>query len=528
MKILEVNNLSLQYVNLNNTKSILKNINFYLNQGETLGIVGESGSGKTLTGLSIASLLDKSIFHINNGEILFNNNNLLLQSNESLRKIRGNKISMIFQEPMLSLNPVQTINTQLTEVIKLHITKDEDNIKKIASEMINKTGLEETNKILASYPHMLSGGQRQRVMIAISLVCSPEILIADEPTTALDVTLQLQILDLLKKFKEKTSMSLILISHDLDLIKNYSDRVIIMKDGNILEDGETKKIFKNPTNKYTKELIQSNPHNMIDFKPSNKILLKTTNLNCSFITNNAFFKKNRKHFQALTDINIELNVGETIGIVGESGSGKTTLAMSILQLLNYEGTIQFDGNNLSKMDNNELRKHRNNFQIVFQDPFSSLSPRLTIFEILSEGLMVYEKLSYKEMMSICSKLLNEVGLNESMLNRYPHQFSGGQRQRIAIARAISLKPKLIIMDEPTSALDVIVQKSILELIISLQKKYSLSYIFISHDLKVIKSISHRIYILKDSKIIESNDAHNILYNPKTDYTKSLIKSSFLN
>ncbi len=528
MKILEINNLNLTFQDNSNIKTILKNINFHLNQGETLGIVGESGSGKTLTGLSIANLLDKSIFETNNGEILFNKHNLLLESEESLRAIRGNKISMIFQEPMLSLNPVQTINTQLTEIIKLHITKNTDSIKKLASDIIYKTGLEDVEKILQSYPHMLSGGQRQRIMIAIALVCNPEILIADEPTTALDVTLQLQILDLLKKIKSETSMSLILISHDLDLIKNYSDRMIIMKDGCILEEGSTEKIFQKPQEKYTKELINSNPGKMIDFSPSDKSLLKTQDLNCNFITNNAFFKKNRKYFQALTDINIELNVGETIGIVGESGSGKTTLAMSILQLLNYSGNIYLDGSNLSEMNNNQLRDYRNNFQIVFQDPFSSLSPRLTIFEILSEGLMLHKNLSYEKVINTCTKLLEEVGLDANMLNRYPHQFSGGQRQRIAIARAISLKPKLIIMDEPTSALDVLVQKNILELIISLQKKYSLSYIFISHDLKVIRSISHRIYILKDSKIIESNDTENILNNPKTDYTKNLIKSSFLN
>ena len=530
MKILEINNLNLNLnsKDSNNTKNILKNISLHLNQGETLGIVGESGSGKTLTGLSIANLLDKSSFKINNGEILFNNRDLILESEESLRKIRGNKISMIFQEPMLSLNPVQTINTQLTEIIKLHVTKNIKSINKLSSDIIYKTGLEDTEKILHSYPHMLSGGQRQRVMIAIALVCNPEILIADEPTTALDVTLQLQILDLLKKFKSERLMSLILISHDLDLIKNYSDRMIIMKDGCVIEEGFTEKVFRNPQEKYTKELINSSPDKMMDFSPSNKILLETKDLNCNFITNNTFFKKNRKYFQALTNINITLNIGETIGIVGESGSGKTTLAMSILQLLGYTGKIYFDGNNLSEMNSNELRSYRNNFQIVFQDPFSSLSPRLTIFEILSEGLMLYENLGHKQLLDICKKLLQEVGLNENMLNRYPHQFSGGQRQRIAIARALSLKPKLIIMDEPTSALDVLVQKNILKLIVSLQKKYSLSYIFISHDLKVIKSVSHRIYILKNSKIVEYNNTDNILNNPKTDYTKNLIKSSFLN
>jgi|TARA_B110001454_G_scaffold218110_1_gene245157 microcin C transport system ATP-binding protein len=526
MKILEIKNFSLK--NKKNNIFLLNNISLTLNKGETLGIVGESGSGKTLMGLSVTGLLDPSVFEVVSGEIIYNSKNLLTCPDEYLRKIRTKKISMIFQEPMLSLNPVQTIKGQLHEVIKLHVTKIKKDIDYLSKEIIVKTGLDDVDKILSSYPHMLSGGQRQRVMIAIALVCKPDILIADEPTTALDVTLQLQILDLLNNFKIENSMSMILVSHDLDLIKNYSDHIVILNNGSIVEEGLTRDVFEKPKNEYTKKLISSKPDRIITRISGDKKILETKNLSCKFPLNNPFFIKNKKYFTALSNINIHVNVAETIGIVGESGSGKTTLAMAIMQLLNYDGNIIFDNKDLSVLSNKDIRKHRDNFQIVFQDPFSSLSPRLNILEILSEGLVAFNKnIKHDELLGICTSLLSEVGLSNDMLSRYPHQFSGGQRQRIAIARALSMKPKLIIFDEPTSALDVIVQKNILELIVSLQEKYSLSYCFISHDLKVIKSISHRIYVIKDSEIVETNSTENILNHPTSDYTRSLIKSSFL-
>jgi len=526
MKILEIKNFSLK--NKKNNIFLLNNISLTLNKGETLGIVGESGSGKTLMGLSVTGLLDPSVFEVVSGEIIYNSKNLLTCPDEYLRKIRTKKISMIFQEPMLSLNPVQTIKGQLHEVIKLHVTKIQKDIDYLSKEIIVKTGLDDVDKILSSYPHMLSGGQRQRVMIAIALVCKPDILIADEPTTTLDVTLQLQILDLLNNFKIENSMSMILVSHDLDLIKNYSDHIVILNNGSIVEEGLTRDVFEKPKNEYTKKLISSKPDRIITRISGDKKILETKNLSCKFPLNNPFFIKNKKYFTALSNINIHVNVAETIGIVGESGSGKTTLAMAIMQLLNYDGNIIFDNKDLSVLSNKDIRKHRDNFQIVFQDPFSSLSPRLNILEILSEGLVAFNKnIKHDELLGICTSLLSEVGLSNDMLSRYPHQFSGGQRQRIAIARALSMKPKLIIFDEPTSALDVIVQKNILELIVSLQEKYSLSYCFISHDLKVIKSISHRIYVIKDSEIVETNSTENILNHPTSDYTRSLIKSSFL-
>ena len=528
MNILEVKNLTVTAKNDPSQKKLLDSISFDLKQGQTLGIVGESGSGKTLTGLSITKLLDADVFNIKNGEIYFNDKEVLSLSNEEIRSIRGNKISMVFQEPMLSLNPVQTIQTQLEEIIKLHVTTNKSEVKNLSDKMLIKTGLTNSKKILESYPYMLSGGQRQRVMIAIALVCNPDILIADEPTTALDVTLQLQILELLKSLQQEREMSLILISHNLDLIKRYADKILILKNGHEIEQGTVNEIFTNPKNDYTKELIESTPKRLVNNLSERKPILEVDKLECKFLTENSFFEKRKKFFTALRNINITINEGETIGIVGESGSGKTTLGLAILQLLSYDGSIKFNQKNLKNMSKEELRKNRKNFQIVFQDPFSSLSPRLTIKEILSEGINeLKEHHSPLNADETCKKLLLEVGLDANMLSRYPHQFSGGQRQRIAIARALSMRPKLIILDEPTSALDVLVQKNILELLASIQKKHSISYCFISHDLKVVRAISHRIYILKESKIIESNDAEAIFVSPKTNYTKNLIKSSFL-
>ena len=526
MSILEIKNLTV--INKNSKQLLLDNISFTLNKGQILGIVGESGSGKTLTGLSILNLLDPSIFDIMSGSIIYKDINILELSEQSIQKIRTKDISIVFQEPMLSLNPVQKVSTQITEVIKLHITKNKIKQILVAKDILFKTGLTDMQKVLDSYPHMLSGGQRQRVMIAIALVCNPDILIADEPTTALDVTLQLQILELLKSIKDEFNMSMLLISHDLDLIKNYTDRVIILKNGKLLEEGLTTSVFDKPKHSYTKDLINSKPENLITKKTKSNIILKVEDVTCKFPINNAFLNKNKKYFTALDGINIQLNSGETIGLVGESGSGKTTLGLSIMQLLNYSGNIFLDDIKLSSLSSKKLRESRRDYQIVFQDPYSSLSPRMTILEILSEGMLVFDSsLSRSNILEKCSDLLVEVGLDRSMLSRYPHQFSGGQRQRIAIARALSMKPKLIILDEPTSALDVIVQKNILKLIVSLQEKYSLSYLFISHDLKVISSISHRVYVIKDSKIVETNDTDKLLSNPQNDYTKKLIESSFI-
>ena len=528
MNILEVRNLTVINKDHSHKRKFLNSISFSLAFGQTLGIVGESGAGKTLIGLAITKLLDPAIFKIETGHIFFKGEDIFKFEEKRLQSIRGNDISMIFQEPMLSLNPVQTVEQQLGEMIRLHLSTNQSIIKNLSEKIILQTELKDTEKILNSYPYMLSGGQRQRVMIAMALVCNPDILIADEPTTALDVTLQLQILELLKTFKKNKEMSLILISHDLDLVKKYADKIIILKDGNLIEEGKTANIFDNPKHSYTKELISSSPKRLVGNPPNTSKLLEVNNLNCQFLIKNSIFESRKKYFSALNNINISINQGETIGIVGESGSGKTTLAHAILQLLSYQGSVIFDNKNLTTMTKDELRLNRKNFQIVFQDPFSSLSPRLTIKEILSEGIEIFNKgMSDLDINEFCTQLLAEVSLDEDMLSRYPHQFSGGQRQRIAIARALSMKPKLIILDEPTSSLDVLVQKNILELLVSLQKKYSISYCFISHDLKVVRSIAHRIYIIKDASIVECNTTDQIFSNPKSTYTQELIESSFM-
>ena len=522
MSILEFKDLNIKLKNTNT--NLISNLSFELNRGEALGIVGESGSGKSLTALSSLGLLNDNIFACS-GEIIFEDNNILdLPSNE-LSAIRGNKLSMIFQEPMLSLNPVKSLKSQIDECIEL---SDDNLTLNDVHETLISVGLIDINKILSSYPHMLSGGQRQRFMIAMSIIRKPKIIIADEPTTALDVTLQKQILDMLITLKNNLSMSMILISHDINLIKKYCDRIIVMKEGELIESNTTSNIFSNPQHNYTKELVNFRTSNyrstVID---SEKLVLETSNLYCKYLTNDSFFKHKRLYYNALENINIYIKQGESVGIVGESGSGKTTLAMSIMHLLSYEGNIKIC-EDIDKTQIDLNRKLRKKFQIIFQDPFSSLSPRMTIMQILSEGVKSLLDITDIDIIhKMCKSILKDVGLDESMLYRYPQEFSGGQRQRIAIARALILQPKLLILDEPTSALDVLVQESIVKLLLSLQKKYNLSYCFISHDLNLIRKICHRTYVMKDANVIEEGTTKKIFENPSEKYTQELIDSSFI-
>ena len=522
MSILEFKDLNIKLKNTNT--NLISNLSFELNRGEALGIVGESGSGKSLTALSSLGLLNDNIFACS-GEIIFEDNNILdLPSNE-LSAIRGNKLSMIFQEPMLSLNPVKSLKSQIDECIEL---SDDNLTLNDVHETLISVGLIDINKILSSYPHMLSGGQRQRFMIAMSIIRKPKIIIADEPTTALDVTLQKQILDMLITLKNNLSMSMILISHDINLIKKYCDRIIVMKEGELIESNTTSNIFSNPQHNYTKELVNFRTSNyrstVID---SEKLVLETSNLYCKYLTNDSFFKHKRLYYNALENINIYIKQGESVGIVGESGSGKTTLAMSIMHLLSYEGNIKIC-EDIDKTQIDLNRKLRKKFQIIFQDPFSSLSPRMTIMQILSEGVKSLLDITDIDIIhKMCKSILKDVGLDESMLYRYPQEFSGGQRQRIAIARALILQPKLLILDEPTSALDVLVQESIVKLLLALQKKYNLSYCFISHDLNLIRKICHRTYVMKDANVIEEGTTRKIFENPSEKYTKELIDSSFI-
>ena len=521
MSILEYRKFTVDLKNTN--KNLIKNISFNLNKGESLGIVGESGSGKSITALSALGLLNKDVFS-SSGEIIFENNNILNLSNESLSLIRGNELSMIFQEPMLSLNPVKNLESQINECVELsNYSITNENV----IETLKSVGLQDIDKILSSYPHMLSGGQRQRFMIAMSIIRKPKIIIADEPTTALDVTLQKQILDMLLNLKNNLNMALILISHDINLIRTYCERILVMKQGEIIEDNNSNMIFSNPKHEYTNKLVnfKASPYRDNNVK-SNEIILETQDLSCRYLTKDSFFKRKRNYFKALDKININIRQGESVGIVGESGSGKTTLAMSIMHLLSYEGNIKIiDNINESKIKCD--RKLRKNFQIVFQDPFSSLSPRMTIYQIISEGVKNLLDVSTDKIHQMCINILNDVGLDENMLYRYPQEFSGGQRQRIAIARALILQPKLLLLDEPTSALDILVQDSIVKLLVNLQNKYNLSYCFISHDLHLIKKICHRTYVMKDSKIIEDGLTQDVFEKPKERYTKDLIESSFI-
>ena len=504
--------------------NLVQNLSFEIEKGESFGIVGESGSGKSLTALSTLGLLNKKIFKTS-GQISIDNKNINNITDSELNNIRGNKISMIFQEPMLSLNPVKSLHSQIVECIEL---SDKNLDISDVREALIAVGLNDTKKILNSYPHMISGGQRQRFMIAMSVLRKPSVIIADEPTTALDVTLQKQILDTLNNLKNDMNMSMMLISHDIELIKRYCDSIAVMKDGSIIEKDTTDKIFTYPKHEYTRSLVN---FKSISYRKENidktENVLETKNLNCKYLTKDSLLKKNKIYYQALNNINIHINRGESVGIVGESGSGKTTLAMSIMHLLGYDGEIKIC-QNITKNELSKDRSLRKNFQIIFQDPFSSLSPRMTIKQIISEGIVnLLNIFDDKVIHTMCTKVMNEVGLNEDMLLRYPQEFSGGQRQRIAIARALVLQPKLLILDEPTSALDVLVQENIIKLLINLQEKFNLSYCFISHDLSLIKKLCHRVYVMKDSSIVEEGTAKEIFDEPKHLYTQKLLESSFI-
>ena len=494
-------------------------------KGETIAIVGESGSGKSTTALSILGLLPYPIAYHNKGSIKFRNKELLNTNNKTLQKVRGLKIGMIFQEPMMSLNPLHTVNKQIQESILIHNKMPINKLKKRVLELIKIVGLKDTNKYLNSYPHQLSGGQRQRVMIAMAIANNPDLLIADEPTTALDVTIQIQILELLKEIQKKLSMSILLITHDLGIVKFMAKHVYIMHKAKQVEFGSVTEILSKPKSKYTKSLIQSQPKNLKrkkNFKPGKK-LLSVENIKVYFPIQKGFFKRTVNYFKAVDNISFSLRQGTTLGIVGESGSGKTTLAHAILKLVDSKGDIIFK-NKLFKNKNDAF--FRRNIQFVFQDPFSSLSPRLSIYEIISEGLEINNiGKDKKDRMKLVINTLKEVGLDETSLNKYPHEFSGGQRQRISIARAIIIKPEIIILDEPTSALDMNTQLQIINLLLNLQESKKLSYIFISHDLKVIKSLADNIIIMKEGKIIEEGATHAVLRNPKSKYTASLVKSS---
>ncbi|MBU1564424.1 MAG: dipeptide ABC transporter ATP-binding protein [Proteobacteria bacterium] len=532
---LEIDHLNLWFNSFVDEKpvqnQVLFDVSLTLKKGETVALVGESGSGKSITALSILRLLEDSCDIRIEGEIRFEDKNLLSLSPEELRKIRGNRIAMIFQEPMTSLNPVYTVGNQLMEPLKLHLGLDKKEAETEAIRLLQRTGIEDASGRMHSYPHQLSGGQRQRVMIAMALACRPSLLIADEPTTALDVTIQAQILALIEDIQEEYGMAVLLITHDLEMVRRHASFISIMQHGRIVENGPKREIFSAPSHPYTRSLMSAIPESSRAASPLGPVLLTTENLSCHFQMNGGWvhpFKRRKTIVKAVDEVSLEFHRGSTWGIVGESGSGKTTLGMAILKLVHSTGAIVFDGQDIQPWTNNRLRPLRSDIQIVFQDPFSSLSPRFTIREIIEEGLLVHTpNTTREERFQLVVDTLREVGLEEEMAFRYPHEFSGGQRQRIAIARAIVLRPKLLILDEPTSALDVTIQGQIIDLLIELQKKYDMTYMFISHDLRVIRALADHVAVMQHGKIIEAGPAQEIFTSPVQEYTRTLFAAALV-
>ena len=527
--LISIKNLSVEFNTPDQQVRAVNKISFEIPAGKNIALVGESGSGKSVTALSLLRLHDEKKVNYGSGKIVFNQQDILSLAEPQMRAIRGRDISMIFQEPMTSLNPVYPVGVQLIEPLLLHRNVTKVQAKKQAMELLERVGIAEPQHQFEKFPHMMSGGQRQRVMIAMALACHPKLLIADEPTTALDVTIQKQILELLADLQKEMGMAVLMITHDLNLVRHYADYVCVMKDGEIVEQAEKSILLSQPQHAYTQQLLDSEPpRNILSLPESANTLLTTENLSVSFPVKKGFFKKKVGEVKAVDHVSLQLSQGETLGIVGESGSGKTTLGMALLRMQASRGDIYFDGIELQKLTEKDLRPLRKEFQIVFQDPFSALSPRMTVEQILNEGLSLhFPDLNKQQRRTQILQVLEDVGLDEASLWRYPHEFSGGQRQRIAIARVVVLKPKLLLLDEPTSALDVSVQKQVLELLLQLQKKYGLSYLFISHDLKVIRAISHRVMVIQNGCVVEQGDTETLFETPRHDYTRQLLQAALL-
>jgi microcin C transport system ATP-binding protein len=526
--LLEINDLRVTFLTSENTVQAVKGISFHLNKGETLALVGESGSGKSITALSILQLLPYAVANEQTGSIRFAGRELLGASEDELEKIRGNKVAMVFQEPMTSLNPLQTLEKQIGEVLKLHKSTRSDKARERIIELLTLVGLPMPEKRLNAYPHELSGGQRQRVMIAMALANEPDLLIADEPTTALDVTVQAQILKLLKSLQRRFGMALLLITHDLGVVRKMADRVCVMNKGEIVEKGETEQIFEAPQHAYTKHLLASEPKGQpIAASTDAPVILEANDMKVWFSIKGGFLRRTVAHVKAVDGIDLTVRQGQTVGVVGESGSGKSTLGTAILRLIESEGSIRYQGKELRGLDKDALRTLRREIQIVFQDPYGSLSPRKSVSSIIGEGLKIHGiGTSGAEQDRMIASILEEVGLDPAVRGRHPHEFSGGQRQRIAIARAMILKPKFVVLDEPTSALDMSIQAQIIDLLRDLQKKHNLAYLFISHDLKVVKALCEEVIVMKSGKVVERGKAEAIFNAPQQPYTQALLKAAF--
>ena len=520
--LLQVENLSVAF----RGRVVVENVSFAIERGETQALVGESGSGKSVTALSILKLLPYPAASHPSGRILFKGEDLLSAPDERLREVRGDRISMIFQEPMTSLNPLHRIERQLVETLTLHSPLSRQEARKEALELLRMVQINDAEKRLGAFPHELSGGQRQRVMIAMALANKPDLLIADEPTTAVDVTIQAQIMKLLRELQEQSGMAILLISHDLALVRKMAREVAVMQQGKIVEQTTTEELFRSPQHPYTRQLLAAQPRPKETSPKIGGELIAAKDLKVWFPIKAGLFRRVVDHVKAVDGVSVDLREGETVGIVGESGSGKTSLALGLLRLVESDGPIVFMGRHIEDLKRGELRPIRREMQIVFQDPYGSLSPRLSIGEIVAEGLEVHDLAKDDDGRDAAVvAALKEVGLDPETRHRYPHEFSGGQRQRISIARALILKPKLIMLDEPTSALDMSVQAQIVDLLRDLQKKHGFTYLFISHDLRVIRAMSDRVIVMRNGKVVETGTAQQVFEQPQEDYTKALLDAA---
>ncbi|WP_018389294.1 ABC transporter ATP-binding protein [Ancylobacter sp. FA202] len=526
--LLSVRDLSVAFAQGGRSTLAVDRVSFDVHRGETVALVGESGSGKSVTALSILKLLQYPAASHPSGEVLFQGENLLAMEEREIRRVRGNDITMVFQEPMSSLNPLHTVEQQIAEILFLHRGMRGPAARARVIELLTEVGIPQPETRLGSYPHQLSGGQRQRVMIAMALANEPQLLIADEPTTALDVTVQAQILALLKDLQRRLGMAMLFITHDLGIVRKIADRVCVMNHGKIVEEGPVGELFAHPRHPYTQALIAAQPRgNPASPHPEAPVVLETTGLKVWFPIKAGVMRKTVGHIKAVDGISVEIRRGETLGVVGESGSGKTTLGLALLRLISSEGPIVFMGDPIDTLGFKQMRSRRQAMQVVFQDPFGSLSPRMSVTDIIGEGLRVHQpKLSAEERDARVVAALIDVGLDPEARHRYPHEFSGGQRQRVAIARAIVLEPSFIVLDEPTSALDMIVQAQIVDLLRDLQQKRGLTYLFISHDLRVVAALASRVMVMKSGVVVEEGPAADLFAQPKTDYTRALFAAAF--
>ncbi|MGF1908387.1 ABC transporter ATP-binding protein [Vibrio kasasachensis] len=525
-KLLSIDSLSVGFGRASAVEQVTSDVSLDIKRGETLALVGESGSGKSVTANAILKLLPQGSARYLNGRIQFDGIDMLACSERQLRGIRGARIGMIFQEPMVSLNPLHRIGKQLVEIVAIHRGLRQRKAEALAIEWLGKVGIRHPEVKINAYPHELSGGERQRVMIAMALINEPELLIADEPTTALDVSVQAQILDLLKSLQQELGMAMLFITHDLSIVRRIADRVAVMRNGMLVEVGECQQVFLHPNHPYTKQLINSDPKGLpVEVESDSPSLLRVDQLRVWFPITGGLLKRVVSHVKAVTDMGFDLKRGQSIGLVGESGSGKSTTGMAILRLVNSHGSISYQGQELQGLDRKALLPYRSKMQVVFQDPFSALNPRMSVAQVIGEGLQVHTQMDDKEVDDAIVEAMEEVDLDPKTRFRYPNEFSGGQRQRIAIARALVLKPEFILLDEPTSSLDRTVQAQILDLLKSLQAKYGLTYLFISHDLNVVKSLCHYTIVMRNGEIVEQGETQLLFSQPKQSYTQELVALS---